>query len=129
MEAEATDAFTQDWSHHKRFAPLVSYPLLPQSSLCSEGQADITNSTVAISTMIPRGTGHVRGHTSTITDSRRPYISPSCTGVSDALGMPKPGCMAYLRESFSSREVSPEASKLLLCSWRPNTIQLQLRIC
>ena len=71
--------------------------------------------------MIPSGTGHVRGHASTITNSGRPYISPSWARVSDTPGMPKPGCMAYLRESFSSRGVSPEASKLLLSSWRPKT--------
>ena len=39
----------------------------------------------------------------------------------DAPGMPQPGCMAYLRESFSSRGVSTEASALLLSSWRPKT--------
>ena len=100
--------------------PLVSNSLLPQSSSFPESQADTINSTVAISTMVPNGTGHVRGHTPTITNSRRPHISPPRAGVSDALGMPKPGGMAYLRES-SSLGVFPEASMLLLSSWKTKT--------
>ena len=93
---------------------------LPQSSSFPEGQADIINSPVAIPTIISSSTGHARGHTSTDTNSGRSHIPSSGTGISDATGMPKPGCMAYLRESFSSR-VSPEASKFLLSSWRPKT--------
>lgn len=71
--------------------------------------------------MVPSGTGHVRRHTSTTPNSGGPHISTPRAGVSDAPGMPKPGCMAYLWESFSSRGVSPEASKLLLSPWRPKT--------
>ena len=51
--------------------PLVSNSLLPQSSLFPEGQVDIINSPVAIPTMVPSSTGHVRGHTSTGTNSGR----------------------------------------------------------
>lgn len=71
--------------------------------------------------MVPSGTRHVIGHTSTTTNSERPHISPPWAGVSDALGMSKPGCMAYLWESFSSRGVSLEASKVLLSSWTSKT--------
>ena len=85
--------------------PLVPNPSMPQSGSCSEGQADIVNSTVAIPTMVSSGNGYVGGHTLTTTDSGRSYITPLRAGVSNAPGMPKPGCMAYLRES-SSRGVS-----------------------
>ena len=101
--------------------PLVPNPSMPQSGSCSKGQADIINSTVAISIMVSSGTGYVGGHTSTTTNSGRSYITPPRAGVSNAPGMPKPGCMAYLRESFLSRGVSQEASNLLLSSWRPKT--------
>ena len=94
---------------------------MPQSGSCSKGQADIINSTVTIPTMVSSGTGYVGGHTSTTTNSGRSYITPPRAGVSNAPGIPKPGCMAYLRESFSSRGVSQEASNLLLSSWRPKT--------
>ena len=101
--------------------PLVPNPSLPHSGSCPEGQADFVNPVVAISTMVPSGTEHVRGHSSTTPISGGLHSSTSRTGVPDAPGMPKPGCMAYLRESFSSRGVFPEASELLLSSWRPKT--------
>ena len=102
-------------------SPLVFNPLLPQSSSCSEGQADTINPSVAIPSVVPSGVGDVGGHTSTAPKSREPRLSPPRAGVSNAPGMPQPGCMAYLRESFSSRGVSTEASALLLSSWRPKT--------
>ena len=101
--------------------PLVSNSSLPQPSSFPEGQANIINSPMAIPAMVSSSTGHVRGHTLTDTNSGRSHIPSPWTGISDATGMPKPGCMAYLRESFSSRRVSPEASKLFLSSWRPKT--------
>ena len=94
--------------------PWVSNSSLPQLSSCPEGQADIVNSPVAIPTMVPISTGHVRGHTTNL-------YSFTLDRSFRCHRMPKPGCMAYLRESFLSRRVSPEASKLLLSSWRPKT--------
>ena len=102
-------------------SPLVSNPSLPQSSPCSEGQANTTNLPMAIPSLVPSGVGYVRGHTLTAPNSGGPHLSPSRAGVSNAPGMPQPGCMAYLRESFSSQGVSSEASALLLSSWRPKT--------
>ena len=89
-------------------------PSLPQSSSCSEGRANTINPSVAIPSMVPSGVGDVGGHTSTAPKSGGPHISSPGAGVSNAPGMPQPGCMAYLWESFSSRGVSPEASAFLL---------------
>ena len=101
-------------------SPLVFNPLLPQSSSCSEDQANTSNPLMAIPSLVPSGAGDVRGHTPTAPESKAPHLSSPRAGVSNA-PMPQPGCMAYLRESFSTLGVSPEASALLLSSWRPKT--------
>ena len=43
------------------------------------------------------------------------------TGVHNTTGNSNPGRMAYLRESFTSRRISAQASDLLLSSWRDKT--------
>ena len=80
-------------------SPVVFNPLLPQSSSCSEGQANTVNPSVAIPSVVPSGVG---GHTLTGPKSGEPHLSSPGAGISNAPGIPQPSCIAYLWETFSS---------------------------
>jgi len=51
----------------------------------------------------------------------RSSSDPSRTGDSDETGSAPTDCLAYLRQSYSSQGFSPEASRLMLASWRDKT--------
>ena len=117
------DAFKQDWSQFRGFAnsPWCLIPRCLIQARAQKARLILLTPPVAIPSLVLSGVGYVGGHTSTAPNSGGPHLSSSRAGVSNAPGMPQPGCMAYLRESFSSRGVSSEASALLLSSWRPKT--------
>ena len=61
------------------------------------------------------------GLPSTDTSTSGPGINATGAGISDATGSTSVGRLAYLRQSYSSREISAQASDLMLRSWRDKT--------
>ena len=123
-KAEATDTFLQNWAQVRGFANppwcliawclsqikcqqagvLLVTPLWPCQPWfpCSPPQ-DVTR----LSSPTPISTG--------------PDSEPHQSGIHNATRNPSTGRMARLRESFTSRGFSTQASHLLLSSWRDKT--------
>ena len=119
-EAEAVDAFTQDWSHHRGFAN-PPWCLIPRCL----SQARAQKARLILLTPLWPSQPWYPVVLDMLEDT--PRLLPTQEDLiflhpGQEFQMPQ-GCpnLAYLRESFSSRGVSPEASKLLLSSWRPKT--------
>ena len=118
-EAEAVDACKQNWSYYRGFAN-PPWCLIPRclSQACAKKARLILLTPlwpsqawypVVLEMMedIPRQLPN---------QGDLIFLHPG-QEFQNAPGMPQPGCMAYLRESFSSRGASSEASALLLSSW------------
>ena len=104
LEAEAMDAFMQDWSACRGFA---NPPMVPITSLSDQGQG--TSSTVGANntlmentTVVSHSPGAVRGLPSKDSTITGPGVNANGSGVSDAARGTPASRMACLRESYTS---------------------------
>ena len=89
-EAEALDAFKQDWSHYRGFAnpPWCLIPRCLSQACAQKARLILLTPPVAIPSVVSSDVGDVGGHTSTAPKSRGPHLSPPRAGVSNAQGCP-----------------------------------------
>ena len=81
----------------------------------------VDNTIVEDPTMVPVTSGASRGLASEDTSPTRPSSNASGAGIFDAARSATTSRLAYLRQSYSSRGLSPQASDLMLASWRDKT--------
>ena len=114
------------------YAKLGSLPRVCQPSMVSDTplpvQAEETSSTngtdntiVENSAMVPASSGTCGGFSPVDTSSTRSGGNATGTRVPDATRGTSTGRPAYLRQSYSSRGFSSQASDLMLASWRDKT--------
>ena len=86
------------------------------------GSKDSTNNTlVENSIVVPSSAGTFGGLPSEDSSTTRPDINAIGAGFSDATRSAPTGHLAHLRQSYSSPGISPQASDLMLASWRDKT--------
>ena len=76
--------------------------------------------------MVSSSVGTSGGLPSTDTSTSGPGINATGAGISDVTESTSIGCLAYLRQSYSSRGISAQASDLMLRSWRDKIKSMQL---
>ena len=101
--------------------PVVLDGTLSESSKETSSQNSDDHSIVDIPTMVSIHPGDVGGFSKVITRERRLSDSPVRARIHNESGGAKISSMAHIRESFTSRGISTEATDLLLSSWRPKT--------
>ena len=116
-EAEATDVGLGNMSG------ICQPPMVPDSSLPCQSEEtnskDSTNNTLVENPIVSiRPSG---GLSSKDTSATGPGINATGARISDATGNTPVDRLAYLRQSYSSRGISAQASDLMLRSWRDKT--------
>ena len=101
--------------------PLVPHFSVPKSDKMSTSQSTVSNTTLAIPTMVPTSSGDVGGLSSSTPSDSGHCSEPIQSGVHNEARGSSTGRMARLRDSFASRGISTQASELLLSSWRSKT--------
>ena len=99
---------------------VVSDTPLPDQAEKANSTNGVDNTIVEDPTMVPVTSGASRGLASEDTSPTRPSSNASGAGIFDAARSATTG-LAYLRQSYSSRGLSPQASDLMLASWRDKT--------
>ena len=102
-------------------SPVVSDSSLSESNKETSSQSGDGHTIVALSAMVPHHPGNVGGFSQNATSPRRPSGLANRPGIHNESGGSSISGMAHIRESFTSRGISAEASNLLLSSWRPKT--------
>ena len=102
-------------------SPMVLDRTLPESSKETSSQNSDNHSIVDISTVVSIHPGDVGEFSKVITRERRLSDSPVRARIHNESGGTEISSMAHIRESFTSRGISTEATDLLLSSWRPKT--------
>ena len=100
---------------------LVSDLSLSEQSKEGRSQTGDSDASVAVPAMVPSTTWNAGGSPSTTPTDSRFNPEPHQSGVHYETGSSKSDRMAHLRESFTSRGISTQASDLLLSSWRNKT--------
>ena len=100
---------------------LVLNSTLPESSKETGSQSGDNHPSMAITTMVPINPGNAGGLPQTFTGEGRSGDAPDRAKLHNEPRGASVSCMAHIWESFDSRGISPEASNLLLASWRPKT--------
>ena len=122
---EATDTFLQDWRQVKGYANppwnLVESVIEGGSS---GGRTNTNSPSLALTTMVSHVTELAGG--ATIED--RPSAS-SNGGRGPTPPNPTSSCVAYVRQHYSGKKRSTEATDLLLSSWRSKTSQSYDSLC
>lgn len=100
--------------------------MVPDSSLSESGKETSSQSgdghtTVDLSAMVPHHPGDVGRLSQNTTSKRRSGGLANRTSIYNESGGSSISGMAHIRESFTSRGISAEASNHLLSSWRPKT--------
>ena len=80
------------------------------------GKSVADNATLALPILVTSSSRDATGVPSSASTTTGPDIEPLQSGVHNTTGDSDTDCMAYLRESFSSRGISALASGLLLAS-------------
>ena len=95
---------------------------LAQPDKATDGQSGHDHTALDHATMVSNDPGDARELSTPSPSNPRPGNSANGSGrlYNEARGTGT-SCMAYLRESFTSRGISTEASNLLLSSWRTKT--------
>ena len=86
----------------------------------TRSSSSVDNTPLALSVLVPSSPRDAAGLSSSTSISSRPDIE-SIQSIHNATGNSNTGRMAYLRQSFTSRGISTQASDLLLSSWRDKT--------
>ena len=94
---------------------------LSESSKETSSQNSDDHSIVDIPTVVSIHPWDVGGFSKVITRERRLSDSPVRARIHNESGGAKISSMAHIREYFTSRGISTEATDLLLSSWRPKT--------
>ena len=123
-KAEATDAFLHaGLGKGTRFCQPT---LVPHTPVLNQGQdrggENGPNGSLAENAiMVPGITGATGGLSKSSPTSTRSSSDAIRSGFSNATRSPNTDRLFHLRESFTSQGFSPEASDLMLASWRPKT--------
>lgn len=100
--------------------PMVFNSTMSEPDKTTAGRSIVDNTSLALPTLVPSPPMDATGLSSSAPTSTGPDTEP-LQSVYNAAGDSNTGRMAYLRESFSSRGISTQASDLLLSSWRDKT--------
>ena len=130
-EAEATDAFTQNWALHRGYAN-------PPWCLINRCLGQITQQEARVVLITPRWTtqpwfpvalGMLEDYPTLTSQHSRFSDLASGETVHNGSGNPTIDRMAHLRSTFSSQGLSTKASELLLSSWRSKTNKSYNSLC
>ena len=102
-------------------SPMVLNTTMSEPDKTTTGKSVADNATLALPILVPSPSRDATGLPSSASTTTGPDIEPLQSGIHNATGDSDTGRMAYLRESFSSRGISAQASGLLLASWRDKT--------
>ena len=102
-------------------SPMVLDTPLPRQSAKTNSADSIVNTPVEDSIMVPSSTRASGGLPSENSSATRSGINATGAGIPDATGSTPAGRLAYLRQSYASRGISPQGSDLMLASWRDKT--------
>ena len=100
---------------------MVSNTPLPDQAEEASSTNGAHNTVVENSVMVPISSGTPRRFPSEDTSPTRPGSDATGTRIPDAARGAPTGRLAYLRQSYSSRGFSGQASDLMLASWRDKT--------
>ena len=94
---------------------------LPCQSEKTSSKDSTSNTLLENPIMVPTNSGTPGGLPSEDSSATRPGINAIRPEISNATRSPSVGRLACLRESYSSQGISPQASDLMLASWRDKT--------
>ena len=101
--------------------PMVPNTMVSDPDKTTAGRSFVNNTTLAFSTLVSSPSRDVAGLPLSTPISSGSDIDPIQSRTHNSAGSSNAGRMAYLRESFTSRGISTQASDLLLSSWRDKT--------
>jgi len=94
---------------------------LPESDKTTKGKGGNNHPPLGITTVVPNNSGNAGGLPQDPTNEGRSGHTPNRSGIHNESRCTGVSGMAHIRESFTSRGISSDASALLLASWRPKT--------
>ena len=94
---------------------------LPEPDKEINGEGCDNHPSMGIATMVPNNPGNVKGLPKNLAARGGSSHTPNRSGLHNEPRSTGVSGMVRIRESFESREISLEASALLLASWRPKT--------
>ena len=117
------ECFSTELGSSKRVCqlPMVLNTTVSDPDKTTAGRSFVNNTTLAFSTLVSSPSRDVAGLPLATPISSGSDIDPIQSRILNAAGRSNAGRMAYLRESFTSRGISMQASDLLLSSWRDKT--------
>jgi len=100
--------------------------MVPDTSLTHQSEErsskhSANNTSVEDATMVSTCTGALGGLPSEDSSSIRSGINANGAGLPDATGSIPIDHLAYLRQFYTSRQISSQGSDLMLASWRDKT--------
>ena len=104
-----------------RKSPMVLDSTLPESDKTTKGKGGNNHPPLGITTVVPNNSGNAGGLPQDPTNEGRSGHTPNRSGIHNESRCTGVSGMAHIRESFTSRGISSDASALLLASWRPKT--------
>ena len=100
---------------------MVSDLSVPEPNKTTASKSSAGDTILAIPTLVPSNPRDGGRLSSSTSSNQGSHPEPHQSGIHNETRRPNIGRMARLRDSFASRGVSAQASKLLLSSWRAKT--------
>ena len=129
LQLEARSRITGNGCVQSRLVPeerICQSTMVPDCSLSkpnkeASSQSGDDHPLMGISTLVPNNPRNAGGVPQTPSNSGRPGDTAIRTRLHNEPGSANTSGMANLRESFRSQRISPEATNLILASWRSKT--------
>ena len=101
-------------------------PVVSNTSLSDKGEKTVSlnstsNTSVEKATTISSSTRTPGGLSLEDSSTTRPGVNATGARIPDATGSTSTDCLAYLRQFYTSRGISPQGTDLMLASWRDKT--------